>query len=64
VGIRDHPDSLTMIDVVSLRVFFLARLVSFIERCSGDLARLGLEEGNLAVAGLNPHCGSQSLLLK
>ena len=68
-------DPLTMFETGSLRVFFLTRHVSlkaacalvtkerlldYIGRCSAELARLGLG-GELAVAGLNPHCGEHGL---
>jgi len=69
-------DPLTMFQVRSLRVFFLSRhvplrkacdlatrerVLSYIERCSGALKQLGIAEGTLAVAGLNPHSGEHGL---
>ena len=69
-------DPLTMFETLGLRVFFLsrhaslrqacdlvtkARLLDYIERCHQALARLGLGGGELAVAGLNPHCGEHGL---
>jgi len=68
-------DPLTMFETLGLRVFFLTRHVSlkaacdlvskerlldYIERCSIALAGLGVK-GELAVAGLNPHCGEHGL---
>lgn len=69
-------DPLTMFETLGLRVFFLSRHVSlrqscelvtkgrlldYIERCHQALAQLGLQDGVLAVAGLNPHCGEHGL---
>jgi 4-hydroxythreonine-4-phosphate dehydrogenase len=69
-------DPLTMFETLGLRVFFLSRHVSlrqscdlvtrerlldYIERCHQALAQLGLAGGELAVAGLNPHCGEHGL---
>lgn len=69
-------DPLTMFETGSLRVFFLTRhvalsavpglvtrerLLGYIPRCAAALRRLGLGEGELAVAGLNPHCGEHGL---
>jgi 4-hydroxythreonine-4-phosphate dehydrogenase len=68
-------DPLTMFETLGLRVFFLtrhvslkeacglvtkARLLDYLERCSVALAALGVG-GELAVAGLNPHCGEHGL---
>lgn len=68
-------DPLTMFETLGLRVFFLTRHVSlkkacdlvtkerlldYIERCSAALGGLGVT-GELAVAGLNPHCGEHGL---
>jgi 4-hydroxythreonine-4-phosphate dehydrogenase len=65
------PDPLTMFETLGLRVFFLtrhvslrracelvtkARILDYLERCSAALRLLGVE-GELVVAGLNPHCG-------
>ena len=62
-------DPLTMFQVSTLRVFFLSRhvslgkacemvtrerLLSYIQRCSEALLQLGVREGSLAVAGLEP----------
>lgn len=69
-------DPLTMFETLGLRVFFLSRHVSlrtacelvtrqrlldYIERCHQALIRLGLGGGELAIAGLNPHCGEHGL---
>jgi 4-hydroxythreonine-4-phosphate dehydrogenase len=68
-------DPLTMFETLDLRVFFLTRhvslrkacdlvtkdrLVDYIERCHAALRSLGLD-GDLVVAGLNPHCGEHGL---
>jgi len=68
-------DPLTMFQSFGLRVFFLSRHVSLraacdlvtrerianhLERCAAELARLGVR-GEIAVAGLNPHCGEHGL---
>ena len=65
-----------MFETLSLRVFFLSRHVSlrraldlvtkerlfdYIERCHQALEELGLGGGELAIAGLNPHCGEHGL---
>jgi 4-hydroxythreonine-4-phosphate dehydrogenase len=70
------PDPLTMFEVGEMRVFFLTRHVSlrqacdlvtrerlldYIQRCTEALQRLGIEEGVLAVAGLNPHGGEHGM---
>ena len=69
-------DPLTMFEVRGMRVFFLSRHVSlrqacdlvtqervlaYIIRCIKALRRLGVTEGTMAVAGLNPHCGEHGL---
>jgi 4-phospho-D-threonate 3-dehydrogenase / 4-phospho-D-erythronate 3-dehydrogenase len=74
-SITGVSDPLTMFETGNLRVFFLTRHVSlkaacglvakdrlldYIERCSAALGDLGFE-GELAVAGLNPHCGEHGL---
>jgi len=65
-----------MFEVRGLRVFFLTRHVSLIEackmvkkeriidyvkRCLDALKKLGVTEGTMAVAGLNPHSGEHGL---
>ena len=69
-------DPLTMFEVSGLRVFFLTRhvslkqaceqitkqrIVEYGKRCIEALQRLGVSEGTMAVAGLNPHCGEHGL---
>ncbi|MVB11518.1 D-erythronate 4-phosphate dehydrogenase [Caprobacter fermentans] len=69
-------DPLTMFEVRGLRVFFLSRHVSlqkacsmvtkerimdYVKRCTQALAKLGVTEGTMAVAGLNPHSGEHGL---
>ena len=69
-------DPLTMFETLGLRVFFLSRHVSlrqacdmvtkprlldYIRRCTKALHKIGVETGNLAVAGLNPHSGEHGL---
>ena len=69
-------DPLTMFETNGLRVFFLTRHVSlremldmitkervidYVERCTEALERLGVKEGTMAVAGLNPHSGEHGL---
>lgn len=69
-------DPLTMFEVNGMRVFFLSRHVSlrqacdmvkkdriidYVKRCMEALKKLGITEGTMAVAGLNPHCGEHGL---
>lgn len=69
-------DPLTMFEVRDLRVFFLTRhvslsqacglvnkekVLSYIQRCTRALELLGIKEGTMAVAGLNPHSGEHGL---
>lgn len=69
-------DPLTMFEVENMRVFFLSRhlslhkacdavtkerIVECVQRCAKELRRLGVPEGTIAVAGLNPHCGEHGL---
>lgn len=75
-GLTGAHDPLTLFETLGLRVFFLSRHVSlrkscdlvtkerlldYIERCQQALEQLGLGGGELAVAGLNPHCGEHGL---
>lgn len=75
-GLTGSSDPLTMFEVGNLRVFFLSRhmslksaceyiteerILSFIEKSGKALKRLGIKEGTMAVAGLNPHCGEHGL---
>lgn len=74
--LTDTQDPLTMFEVHGMRVFFLTRHVSlreacdlvtkdrvldYIVRCTQALRKLGVEEGTMAVAGLNPHSGEHGL---
>lgn len=69
-------DPLTMFETDGMRVFFLTRHVSlrqmldmikkerikdYVKRCLEALRRLGVTDGTMAVAGLNPHCGEHGL---
>lgn len=75
-ALTETDDPLTMFETNGLRVFFLTRHVSlrkmldmitkerikdYVKRCLEALKRLGVEEGTMAVAGLNPHCGEHGL---
>ncbi len=70
------PDPLTMFEVHGMRIFFLSRHVSlrkacdmvkkdriidYVHRCTEMLRKLGIIEGTMAIAGLNPHCGEHGL---
>ena len=69
-------DPLTMFETNGLRVFFLTRhkslrdmlddikkdrIIDYVDRCTEALRRLGVKEGTMAVAGLNPHSGEHGL---
>ena len=69
-------DPLTLFEVNNLRVFFLSRHVSlrkacdmvtkdriidYVIRCTAALRKLGVTEGTMAIAGLNPHSGEHGL---
>ncbi|HHZ00747.1 MAG TPA: 4-hydroxythreonine-4-phosphate dehydrogenase PdxA, partial [Tissierellia bacterium] len=69
-------DPLTMFEVRGIRVFFLTRHVSlrkacdmvtkdrikdYVIRCKDVLKTLGVSDGTMAVAGLNPHSGEHGL---
>lgn len=75
-GLTQAADPLTMFEVSGMRVFFLTRHVSlreacdlvtkervldYIIRCTEALRRLGITQGAMAVAGLNPHGGEHGL---
>ncbi len=75
-ALTNTPDPLTMFEVRGLRVFFLTRHVSlrqacdmikkdriidYVIRCKEVLKRLGVTEGTMAIAGLNPHSGEHGL---
>lgn len=69
-------DPLTMFEVHGMRVFFLTRHVSlrkacdlvtkdrikdYVKRCKEVLVKLGVTDGTMAIAGLNPHSGEHGL---
>lgn len=69
-------DPLTMFEVRGMRVFFLTRhvslrqacdlvtcerIVDYVHRCKAALAQLGVQDGVMAIAGLNPHSGEGGL---
>ena len=75
-SLTNTPDPLTMFEVRGLRVFFLTRHVSlrescdmvkkeriidYVKRCTEVLKQLGVTEGTMAIAGLNPHSGEHGL---
>ncbi len=75
-GLTSIEDPLTMFEVRGMRVFFLTRHVSlrkacemvtqqrlldYIDRCTEALKSLGITDGTMAVAGLNPHSGDGGL---
>lgn len=75
-ALTNTNDPLTMFETNGMRIFFLTRHVSlrkmvdmitkdriidYVERCTEALARLGVNEGTMAVAGLNPHSGEHGL---
>ncbi len=75
-ALTDTDDPLTMFETGGMRVFFLTRHVSmremldmitkeriidYVERCTEALDRLGIRDGTMAVAGLNPHSGEHGL---
>ena len=70
------PDPLTIFEVRNTMVFFLTRHVSlrkacelvtkerladYIRRSFAVMKELGVQDGTMAVAGLNPHCGEHGL---
>lgn len=75
-ALTETEDPLTMFETNGLRVFFLTRHVSlktmltmikkdriidYVRRCTRALECLGIEDGVMAVAGLNPHSGEHGL---
>lgn len=69
-------DPLTMFETAGMRIFFLTRhvslrdmlamikkdrIVDYVVRCTAALKRLGVQNGTMAVAGLNPHSGEHGL---
>jgi 4-hydroxythreonine-4-phosphate dehydrogenase len=74
--LTNTKDPLTMFEVQGMRVFFLTRHVSlrkacdlvtkdriidYVKRCKDVLNKLGITEGTMAIAGLNPHSGEHGL---
>ncbi len=74
--LTNTPDPLTMFEVDDMRVFFLSRHVSlrkacdmvkkdriidYVVRCQVVLKQIGVTEGVMGIAGLNPHCGEHGL---
>ena len=75
-AMTNTKDPLTMFEVRGMRVFFLTRHVSlrkacdmvtkdrikdYVKRCKDMLGKLGITEGIMAIAGLNPHSGEHGL---
>lgn len=75
-ALTNTKDPLTMFEVHGMRVFFLTRHVSlrkacdlvtkdrikdYVKRCKKVLEKLGITEGTMAIAGLNPHSGEHGL---
>lgn len=75
-ALTDTEDPLTMFETNGMRVFFLTRHVSlremldmitkdrikdYVKRCLEALRKLGVSEGTMAIAGLNPHSGEHGL---
>ena len=75
-ALTNTGDPLTMFEVRALRIFFLTRHVSlrnacdlitkariedYVKRCIDVLNKLGVTDGTMAVAGLNPHSGEHGL---
>ena len=74
--LTNTADPLTLFEVRNLRVFFLTRHVSlkkacdlvtkerimdYVVRCTKALEQLGITDGTMAIAGLNPHSGEHGL---
>ncbi len=74
--LTNTKDPLTMFETNGMRVFFLTRHLSlremldqitkdrikdYVKRCLIALEKLGVKDGTMAVAGLNPHCGEHGL---
>ena len=76
-GALTHTDDpLTIFEVHGLRIFFLTRhmslrqacdaitkerIIDYVKRSHAILRQLGVEDGCMAIAGLNPHCGEHGL---
>lgn len=76
-ALTDTKDPLTMFEVHGMRIFFLSRHVSlrnscnlvtkdrikdYVRRSTEVLKKLGVKDGKMAIAGLNPHCGEHGIL--
>ena len=76
LALTGTADPLTLFEVHGMRVFFLSRHVSlrqacdlvtkerlkdYVYRCTEALRVLGITEGTMAIAGLNPHSGEHGL---
>lgn len=75
-ALTNTDDPLTMFETNGMRVFFLTRHVSlremldmitkeriidYVKRCTEALRKLGVKDGTMAIAGLNPHSGEHGL---
>ena len=75
-ALTQTTNPLTMFEVRGMRVFFLSRHMSLrqaceslskekikecVKRCFEMLEQIGVVDGTLAIAGLNPHCGEHGL---
>ena len=75
-ALTETEDPLTMFETNGMRVFFLTRHVSlremldmitkdriidYVKRCMKALEKLGVTNGTMAIAGLNPHSGEHGL---
>lgn len=75
-ALTQTADPLTMFETNGMRVFFLTRHVSlrdmldmikkerikdYVKRCMEALRKLGVKDGTMAIAGLNPHSGEHGL---
>ena len=75
-ALTNTEDPLTMFETNGMRIFFLTRHVSlrkmldmitkdrikdYVKRCLEALKKLGVTEGTMAIAGLNPHSGEHGL---
>lgn len=76
-ALTSTEDPLTMFEVHGMRIFFLSRHVSLRDACDivtkdrikdyvkrglEVLKKLGVKDGTMAIAGLNPHCGEHGIL--
>ena len=74
--LTNTEDPLTMFETYGMRIFFLTRHVSlrdmldlikkerikdYVKRCLIALEKLGVKDGTMAIAGLNPHSGEHGL---